>query len=201
MDYGPAPLNQPQTFVANYVYMLPFYQHQHGLVGHILGGWELSGITQFDSGQSFAVNQALDNFDCVTPTGATTGCIAGTYPGGIEIDPSDIAPRPDLVAAPRLLKKQTAWFATSSFKDATGHFGNSPNGVMVGPGLNLWDLSAIKNINMPRDLRLQFRGEFFNAFNHTSFAGVQTNTDFGAFGQVTSTHDPREIQLGGKFYF
>ncbi len=201
MDYGPAPLNQPQTFVANYVYMLPFYQQQHGLVGHVLGGWELSGITQFDSGQSFAVNQALDNFDCQTPVGATSGCIAGTYPGGIEIDPSDIAPRPDLVAPPRLLKKQTAWFATSSFKDAIGHFGSSPNGIMLGPGLNLWDLSAIKNINMVRGMRFQFRGEFFNAFNHNSFSYVQSNTDYGAFGQALASHDPREIQLGGKFYF
>lgn len=201
MDYGPAPLNQPQTFVANYVYMLPFYQQQHGLVGHVLGGWELSGITQFNSGQSFAINQALDNFDCQTPVGATTGCIAGTYPGGIQIDPSDIAPRPDQVAPARLLKKQNEWFTTGSFKDAVGHFGSARNGILLGPGLNLWDLSAIKNINMVRGMRFQFRGEFFNAFNHTSFAGVGSNTDYGSYGKVYSTHDPREIQLGGKFYF
>jgi hypothetical protein len=201
MDYAPAPLNQPQTFVANYVWELPFYKGQHGLAGHILGGWELSGITQFYSGQSFAVNQALDNFDCQTPVGATTGCIAGTYPGGIQIDPSDIAPRPDQVAPVRLLKKQNEWFTTGSFKDAIGHFGSAPNGVMLGPGLNLWDLSAIKNFNLAREMRLQIRGEFFNAFNHTSFSGVGSNTDYGSYGQVTSTHDPREIQLGGKFYF
>ena len=201
MDYGPAPLNQPQTFVANYVWELPFYKGQHGIVGHTLGGWELSGITQFNSGQSFAINQALDNFDCQTPVGATTGCIAGTYPGGIQIDPSDIAPRPDQVAPARLLKKQNEWFTTGSFKDAVGHFGSARNGILLGPGLNLWDLSAIKNFEMVRGMRLQIRGEFFNAFNHTSFSGVGSNTDYGSYGQVTSTHDPREIQLGGKFYF
>ena len=201
MDYGPAPLNQPQTFVANYVWELPFYKGQRGLIGHTLGGWELSGITQFDSGQSFAINQALDNFDCQTPVGATTGCIAGTYPGGIQIDPSDIAPRPDQVAPARLLKKQNEWFTTGSFKDAVGHFGSARNGVLVGPGLNLWDLSAIKNFEMVRGMRLQIRGEFFNAFNHTSFSGVGSNTDYGSYGKVTSAHDPRQIQLGGKFYF
>ncbi len=201
MDYGPAPLNQPQTFVANYVWELPFYKGQHGIIGHTLGGWELSGITQFDSGQSFAINQALDNFDCQTPVGATTGCIAGTYPGGIQIDPSDIAPRPDQVAPVRLLKKQNEWFSTGSFVDAVGHFGSAHNGVVLGPGLNLWDLSAIKNFEMVRGMRLQIRGEFFNAFNHTSFSGVGSNTDYGSYGQVTSTHDPRQIQLGGKFYF
>ena len=50
LDYGPSTLNQPQTFVANYVYELPFYKDQHGLVGHVLGGWELSGITNSSPG-------------------------------------------------------------------------------------------------------------------------------------------------------
>jgi hypothetical protein len=209
-DYGPAQFNQPQTFVANYVYDLPFYKHQRGVVGHVLGGWELSGITQFDSGQSVIVRQAADPFDCQTPVGATTGCIPGTYPGGVNIDVSAIAPRPDQVAPVRLLKKQSEWFTTGSFKDAVGHFGSAPNGVLLGPGLNLWDLAAIKNIDLGASgtRSLQFRGEFFNAFNHPSFGepgidggGIGTDTDASNFGQVTATHDPREIQLGGKFYF
>jgi hypothetical protein len=206
-DYGPSQTNQPQTFIANYVYDLPFYKEQHGLVGHVLGGWELSGITQYDSGQSLIINQALDPFDCQTPVSGT-GCVPGTYPGGVNIDVSVIAPRPDLVAPVRLLKKQNEWFTTSSFQDAVGHFGSSPNGVLLSPGLELWDLSAIKNIKVGDRASLQFRGEFFNAFNHTNFGepsltggGIGTNIDSANFGQVTAAHDPREIQLGGKFNF
>jgi hypothetical protein len=201
IDYGPSTLNQPQTFVANYVYELPFYKEQHGLVGHSLGGWELSGITQFLSGQSQTVRQSSDNFDCITPAGATTGCIPGTYPGGINIDPSDIAPRPDQIAPLHLIKKQTQWFSTGSFVDAIGHFGNSANGNVLGPGVELWDLSAIKNVKFGDRASFQFRAEFFNAFNHTNFAGINVNTDSGSYGQVTSAHDPRQIQLGGKLYF
>ena len=208
LDYGPAQINQPQTFVANYVYNLPFYKEQHGIAGHVLGGWELSGITQFTSGQSLNITQATDNFDCQTPAGATTGCIPGTYPGGINIDVSDIAPRPDRVAPVQMLKKQTQWFSTSSFADAVGHFGSAPNGVLLSPGIELWDLSAIKNIRFGDRATFQFRGEFFNAFNHTNFGqpslsggGIGTNTDSSNFGQVTAAHDPREIQLGGKLYF
>lgn len=207
-DYGPSQVNQPQTFVANYVYDLPFYTNQNGFVGRVLGGWELSGITQYDSGQSLIITQARDPFDCVTDTASATGCAPNTYPGGVNIDVSLIAPRPDLVAPVHLVKKQTEWFSTNSFADAVGHFGSAPNGVLLSPGLELWDLSAIKNIKINERSSLQFRGEFFNAFNHTNFGepslnggGIETNTDSSVFGQVLTTHDPREIQLGGKFYF
>jgi Carboxypeptidase regulatory-like domain len=201
LDYGPSSLNQPQTFVANYVYELPFYKGQHGLIGHALGGWEASGITQFLSGQSTTVTQFSDNFDCQTPAGATSGCIPGTYPGGLNMDASDIAPRPDRVAPVHMVKKQLEWFSQSSFADAIGHFGNSGSGVYLGPGLDLWDLSAIKNVKFGDRASFQFRAEFFNAFNHTNFSSVQSATDASNFGQVNGTHDPREIQLGGKVYF
>jgi hypothetical protein len=201
LDYGPASLNQPQTFVANYVYNLPFYQSEHGFVGHTLGGWELSGITEFASGQSFSALQEADNFDCQTPAGATTGCVAGTYPGGINIDPSDIAPRPDVVGPIHMPKSQQQWFSTSSFANAVGHFGNASNGILLGPGQELWDLSAIKNFNLGERAKLQLRGEFFNAFNHTNFDAVGQRLGSSTFGEVTSTHDPRQIQLGGKVTF
>lgn len=207
LDYGPTQGNQPNTFVANYVYDLPFFRGQHGFVGHALGGWEVSGITQFDSGQSVTINQDDDNFDCQTPASGT-GCIPGTYPGGINIDTSSAAPRPDLIAPVHMIKKQSEWFSTSSFADAIGHFGDSPNGVLLSPGLELWDLSAIKNFQIGERVRLQFRGEFFNAFNHTNFGapaldggGLITRTDEAGFGEVTAVHDPRVIQLGGKLTF
>ncbi len=201
LDYGPSSLNQPNTFIANYVYELPFYKAERGWTGHVLGGWEVSGITSLFSGQSLTITQASDNFDCQTPAGATTGCIPGTYPGGINIDVSSIAPRPDKVAAIQKAKKQTSWFSTGSFAEAIGHFGSSGSGVLLGPGIDLWDLSAIKNVAIGERARFQFRAEFFNAFNHTNFDAVDTGLNDSTFGQVTSTHDPREIQLGGKLSF
>ena len=208
-DYGASELNQPQTFIANYVYDLPFYKDQHGLAGHMLGGWEVSGITEFLSGTSQNVTQYFDNFnsgDCgvvttdITPS--NTCPTTGLYNGGLNMDLSDIAPRPDLVSSIKRTKSQLNWFSTSSFTDAWGHFGSSGDGVFVGPGLELWDLSAIKNVRLGDRARLQFRGEFFNAFNHNSFDSLGTTTDATYdFGQAISSHDPREIQLGGKFYF
>jgi hypothetical protein len=214
LDYGPSSLNQPQTFVANYVYELPFYKEQHGLVGHTLGGWEVSGITQFDSGQSLTITQSKDNFDCPLAPAPAVGCAPdsppGTYFGGINIDATNgsIGPRPDRVAPIHMMKKQLQWFSTNSFADAIGHFGNSGSGVLLSPGIELWDLSAIKNNKISERFSFQFRAEFFNAFNHTNFGapspsggGIGTNVDSSNYGQVTSAHDPRQIQLGGKLYF
>jgi len=202
MDYGNSELNQPQTFVTNFFYNLPFFTTQQGFRGHVLGGWEASGIVQFYSGMSQTVTQAADNFDCQPPpAGSTAPCAPGTYPGGINMDLSDIAPRPDRVASIGLPKTQAQWFSTSSFADAIGHFGNAGDGIFLGPGLDLWDLAAIKNIAVGDHDNFEFRGEFFNAFNHNSFNDIDTGFNDPTFGQALASHDPREIQLGGKFIF
>ncbi len=203
LDYGPTTLNTPNIFIANYVYELPFFREQHGLLGHTLGGWEISGITSVESGQSASVTQALDPFACIASTTTANGCAAGTYPGGLGIGTPNtaIAPRPDQISPVRLTKTQAQWFTTASFAAAAGHFGSESNGSFQGPGLQNWDLGAMKNIPISERFRFQVRGEFFNAFNHTNFDGIDTGLNDTNFGQVTSTHLPRNIQLGAKLYF
>ena len=58
-DYGPSTINTPQILVLSYVYQEPFFRDQHGL-GWVLGGWELSGIVNFQTGQSITVTQSAD---------------------------------------------------------------------------------------------------------------------------------------------
>jgi hypothetical protein len=199
LDYGPASFSRNQIFVANYVYDLPFYQSQQGFVGRVLGGWELSGITVFESGVPLTITQSFDPFNS-----NRFGVIAGqTFPDGIGIDPSAVSPRPDLVSGQGVNGPKTAqqWFNKSAWAVAIGHFGSSGRGVVYGPGFNNWDLAAIKNTRISERFNTQFRAEFFNAFNHTSFLGVSTSVNSSLFGQVTSTHDPRIIQLGMKLSF
>ncbi len=203
LDYGLASLNQPQVLVANYVYELPFYKGEHGILGHLLGGWQVSGITQFESGTSLTATQANDPFACITPAGGGGGCVTGTYPGGLGIaDPNGhIAPRPDRIAPVHLVKKQAEWFSTDSFVPAVGHFGSQSNGSFLGPGLDNWDIGAMKQIKFEGRFMLQLRGEFFNAFNHTNFSQVDTGVNDPSYGQLIGTHLPRNIQLAGKLYF
>jgi hypothetical protein len=200
LNYGPASLNTPQVFVANYVYDLPFFKAQQGLVGRLLGGWEVSGVTTVESGQSISVRQSNDPFNS-----GDFAAAPGTYPGGIGIDPSPIAPRPDRVLGASLsgAGNVTQWFNTNAFATAVGHFGTAAPGVLLGPGTQNWDIAAIKNIKIAERFSIQFRGEFFNAFNHVNFtsSGVVTNRNSPTFGRLTAAHNPRNIQLGLKLYF
>jgi hypothetical protein len=207
LSYGPSTYNTPHVFVASYVYDLPFFKDQKGLVGHLLGGWQISGITTVQSGQSLTITQPNDPFACDTT--AAGACVAGaplgTYPGGIGIGTSGdsaVTIRPDVISNGVAMPKTVAqWFNPASFATAVGHFGTAGNGLLLGPGLQNWDISGIRNIKINERFSLQFRGEFFNIFNHTNFSGVSTDISAASFGQVTAAHLPRQIQLGLKLYF
>lgn len=191
LDYGPSSYNQPQTLVADYVYDLPFFNGRQGFVGKVAGGWEVSGITSLVSGQSFNISQPRDPWD----------------PMGIHVGLGTSGTRPDQVSAIQKTKSVAAWFSTNSFAPAVGHFGSEGSGNILGPGYNNWDLAAIKNTKIAEGLNFQLRGEFFNAFNHESFSGVDNSLSDSSFyggsgfGQVTSGHEPRRIQLGAKLVF
>ncbi len=199
LDYGPPSINTPHVFVANYVYDLPFFKDQRGVIGHILGGWEISGITRLQSGSSVTMTQSNDPFSSDDFPGSP-----GTFPGGIGIDPApSVAPRPDTVPGASLsgAGDRLQWFNTAAFTDAIGHFGNAGRGLVLGPGLENWDLAGIRNFKIGERVSLQFRGEFFNAFNHVNFTNLSTNVDSSNFGKLLGAHNPRTIQLGLKLYF
>lgn len=203
LDYGPSSINQPQVFVANVIYKEPFFNHGHGLAGETLGGWELSGILSFESGESFANYQIPDPYGCVPDTTTANGCAAGTYPGGLGIDGPDydILARPDEAGSAHLTKSGLNWFQTAPFSTAEGHFGSESAGNILGPGLEKVDLGLMKNFYFGDRFNLQMRAEAFNVFNHTSFAGVDNGLGDGTFGQVTSAHEPRLMQFSSKLYF
>ncbi len=204
MDYGPSSTNTPQILEVNYIYELPFFKAQHGLEGHVLGGWEISGVSSFISGSSFTVTQQVDPFACVVVSGA---CAAGSAPGtGINglgfIQDGDIAIRPNQTGPVHRTKTLGQWFSTSSFSAATaGAFGNERVGSLLGPGVQKWDIATMKNVKLGEHVRFQLRGEYFNAFNHTNFSSVDSSLEDGNFGQVTTAHEPRIIQIGAKLNF
>jgi hypothetical protein len=188
-ERGPAQLDRRHILTINYVYEIPFYREQRGFVGHLLGGWELSGITIYETGLPYTVF----NFD--------------DDPGGTGvIDSATASGRPDLIGDPNTGPKTfNQWFNTAAFipdpPNGQNRPGNAGRGVVRGPGLQRWDISLFKNIRIGESKRLQLRGEAFNVFNHTNFNTFSTNIYSSSFGRILTAHDARIIQLAAKFYF
>ncbi|HXC44479.1 MAG TPA: carboxypeptidase regulatory-like domain-containing protein [Candidatus Dormibacteraeota bacterium] len=210
-SYGPSTLNTPQMFIASYVYDLPFYRNQSGAIGKVLGGWEISGITTIQTGQSLSITQGSDPFGAVTVPTSVGGCtISATtpscplYPGGLGMTRpgSTVQVRADQIGDANGPKTAAEFFNTAAFADAVGHFGTSRVGAIYGPGLQVWDMSLIKNIRFAERVGVQLRLETFNTFNHGNPMTVDTNVDDGAsFGTVNGWHDPRNVQIGAKINF
>ena len=94
------------------------------------------------------------------------------------------------------------WFNTSAFaQPASGKFGTLGRNTERGPGVNNLDLALFKNLTVRHGIRLQFRFESFNAFNHTQFATVVTNLTATNFGVVTAARAARINQMGLKLLF
>ena len=210
-SYGPSTLNTPQMFIASYVYDLPFYRNQSGAIGKVLGGWEISGITTIQTGQSLSITQGSDPFGAVTVPTSVGGCtISATtpscplYPGGLGMTRpgSTVQVRADQIGDASGPKTAAEFFNPAAFADAVGHFGTSRVGAIYGPGLQVWDMSLIKNIRFAERVGVQLRLETFNTFNHGNPMTVDTNVDDGAsFGTVNGWHDPRNVQIGAKINF
>jgi hypothetical protein len=191
-SYGLSTLNTPQILVVSYVYELPFYKHDNSLVGHVLGGWELSGITNFQSGQSTTVTQGgNDPFATLANNNSGLNLARGAT---AQI-------RTDLIGDPHGPKTAAEFFNTAAFVTAVGHFGTEAPGTVLGPGFQLWDISLIKNVNFGERVGLQLRLETFNAFNHGNPSSIDTGIASKTFGQVNGWHDPRTVQLGAKIKF
>jgi hypothetical protein len=104
-----------------------------------------------------------------------------------------------------------AFCAAPAIGDGTD-FGNSGTGVLLGPGQFNWDISILKNTRITEKQSVQFRAEFFDAFNHPQFNNPNNNGGFlsntvpdrssGTFGNIITTSvNPRVIQLGLKYVF
>ena len=94
------------------------------------------------------------------------------------------------------------WFNTAAFaQPGFGQFGNTGRNILRGPGVNNLDFSVFKNFAVHGNMRLQFRFESFNFFNHPQFNRPDTNIANSTFGVVNSARPGRINQLGLKFTF
>ena len=173
-------------FVLSYYWDLPFGKHT-GFSGKALNGWAISGISSFQSGFPIRL-QTQDDNELITSI-MFAGTAAPSLTGPLKfLDPK---------------KNGNYWFDPTSFSDPPlGQFGNMRRTLCCGPGTNNTDLAIHKKTNISETKYIQFRAEFFNAFNHTQFFNPDGNFSDGSdFGLIKRARDPRLIQFGLKFYY
>jgi carboxypeptidase family protein len=190
-EYAVARTDRTHIFGGSYSYELPFLRNsQSQILKHVLGGWQIAGITSLASGppvsrivtnsragrvgiRANAVGDPFQNVPSVT-SGAP-----------YYINPAAFAPPPE------------------------GQYGDSGRAPFRLPGRHQWDISLSKNwLAGPR--RVQFRADVVNLFNRTQFltidnvcstAAATTTCDNPTFGKFDSARQPREVQFGVKVYW
>lgn len=194
-EYAEARTSRPHIFSASYVYELPFFtKSDNTLARTLLGGLQISGITNIESGSPIA--------RAVNVAGIQALGAVGVYPNLISNPRGGLAGQLDPITGLPYIFDPNAFAAPTA-----GNFGNAGRSFARNPGRNNTNLSLIKNFNFNKEgnVRLQLRAESFNIFNHTQFLGVAT-TFFGTgvssnFAQPTATRLPREFQFGVKLNF
>ncbi len=202
-DYGPSDFDVDQRFVASYIYDLPVGRGKKylGRVNHLadaaVGGWELAGITTFQTGFPYSIaasdsNSLLD-----------TQFHRADYVPGCNLHANLTTP---------LQRINRACFT----QPGPGVFGTTSRNFLRQPGINNFDMGLSKSFNFFDRANLMLKFDSFNTFNHhgyyqsvgglaTSGSGGGSSVDNGlgdsTFGQVTSTGSPRILQLSGKVNF
>ncbi|HEV2279814.1 MAG TPA: TonB-dependent receptor [Acidobacteriaceae bacterium] len=201
-ETGPSVLDHTHRFVASFVWNLPRLSGSNGFVRTLAGGWQWTGIYSFISGDPLTIlagtdrsqtGNNLDRADYIgpsnlfgqkVPASQRGGCTAGVAHCVAWLDPA-------LFAAPAL-----------------GTYGNSGKGNWRGPSLTDVDTGLLKNFTPStshENISFQFRGEFFNLFNHPQLADPNLTYSNGAFGSVRGTvgssADYRIVQLALKAFF
>ncbi len=157
--------DHPQRFVGSWVYDVPLPGWFHNaLWTRIAGGWEISGISTFESGAPYSVLMGVD-----------TSFIGGSAPSFPDLDGPPVTLN---IRQSNGIYLTPQNFVTPPF----GQYGTLARNAFHGPGINNFDFGLIKNIGVRERLRAQFRSELFNGFNHAqfSFAGSSLATSIAA---------------------
>ena len=207
--WGPSEFDTRHSVDVTFSYDLPFFRDQRTLAGKLLGGWELTGIAQFQTGTPCGVGSNND-YANVGEFGKL-GCGTGEGQFWVVNGTSSILGPPIVgqFAGPTGTAK---YFATTDAagnpifsKPPTGTF-NLQNGVrdnIYQPGFQNWNLGLFKKFAINERTGFEFRAEAYNFINHPNWGGVNFDPTSGQFGEVTgkSTSNPRNLQLSLRYFF
>lgn len=183
LDWALSNYDQRYRAVESLGYELPFgrgkqWLGNNGFLTTAFGNWQIESLVTLLSGFHF------------TPSGANV-CNCGSY----------VPQRVNPTGTPWLLGNPTPnrWYNPAAFTEpALGYQGVVGRNIVLGPGFQTFDISAIKNFEPSEHFRVQFRAEFFNIFNHPNFGTPDMTVTDKQAGVISSAYDGRDIQFGLK---
>jgi hypothetical protein len=212
MLWGPSEFDARHMLVLNYLYELPFFKNSTALTGKLLGGWQISGVTQFQTGLPCGVAGATDSAG--VGLDSNFGC-------GVNGQYWVVNGNPKIIGT---FGPKGQWFATTNpdgspifTKPAPGTFNTQRvRDLIHQPGYQNWNLGLFKNFRIDEQRGFQFRAEAFNFINHPNWcggSGCNGTTNIGlnpanlnTFGKVLTKGGgvgggERNLQLSLRFYF
>ena len=179
------------NFVASYIWAIPFDRAFGGLPKRLTQGWQVQGITRFSTGFPIQMQQSGEDISLSGSSSTDMPDVVGPVK---IVDPRKVNPNCPTSSG------NGCYFLPQAFAPNTtlGTFGTANRRFFHGPGINNFDIGVSKRVQITEAKALEFRGEFFNIFNHAQFINPSGDID-GDFGIVTSARDPRIGQLSAKF--
>lgn len=215
-DYGQSDYNLPVQNVTSLTYELPFghgrrfLSASNSVVNAAFGGWQISSINTMQAGTPFNLVYSPSS------TNAVSQQITATYRGANEYRPNVVSGQP-VIKKSRTATGYVQWVNTAAFtlpatRDSSGNpaspFGNASRNPGRSPAFYQTDLALNKKFDTPVDrMKVEFRSELYNLFNHTNFylPGSSLSGTLGgnvtSGGTITSTYQPRIIQFGLKILY
>lgn len=206
LDRGNCDTDIRHSYVGSVLYELPWFRDQKGFFGHVLGGFSISTVVTLQTGLPFDIIDGGDR----SLTGA--GDDRPDYIGGTVqfVDPRKNAfgllnsyfngtggATPTGAGNPNFARVGSG----PSVAQGAGRYGNLGRNVFHGPGVLNTDLRLSKSIRVTEHQSLTLRGEAFNFFNHTQFFNPDGNINDTTFGQISTAHDPRLLQISAQYRF
>ena len=196
-NYGPADFDRTHVFTLTHVWQLPIgtgtNHFNSGVLGHVLGPWQLDGVLRYSTGAPFTPTADPTLCNCPGNTPVANLSYAGTSTG--------------VVLSPGFFGYFPYFFQVTNYaltQPAAGQLGNAGRNILRGEDLVNYDLALFRSFVFLENTKLEFRAQAYNIANSPHFANPITNVNSANFGQYTSTlpfAGARTLQLGLRLTF
>jgi hypothetical protein len=201
-QYGFSDFDHRHVAVLNLIYELPFYKDRSRLTGKLLGGWQISEVTQFQTGSPVSV-QTNDDFAGVGPGSGNSGDANDGF--GTRWLVNGKIPQTGAFGA------NSQWYAfqpgVNILQPAQGTFSNQRSrNIFYQPGFQNWNFGLFKSFYTTESQFITLRFEVFNWINHPNWGGatgggLDVNPNDANFGKVTFKDGQRQLQLSLRYSF